>query len=362
MISPSAVPGGAERAFVSLARRLPALGVEVETVLLEDGGLREWLTEAGCRVEVIPTGRTRDPRSTARALRALRRRARAADVVISNQSKGHFLGGLAAALARRPAVYWQQGIPSRTPIEVAAAIVPASVIVCSSAPAVQAQRRLTPRREVRLIHLGIDVASVRAKRESGSTIRASLAAGGERLVGIVGRLQPWKGQDLFLRAAALVARDLDDVRFVVVGGALLGWEGDYPAELRRLADELGLADRVVFTGHQADVYPWYDALDIVVHASAEEPFGLVLVEAMALGKPLVAANEGGPREIVEHGESGLLASRTPDAMASAMIELLTDPLVRSRLERGARERAAAFDETVMAAGFRYLLEGVACAR
>lgn len=123
---------------------------------------------------------------------------------------------------------------------------------------------------------------------------------------MVARLQPWKGQELFLRAAALVARMRSDVRFAIVGGAILGWEGDYPQRLRALAAQLGIEDRVFLAGHQADVYPWFDALDLSVTASVGEPFGLVTVEALALRKPVVGVRSAGTAEIIEDGVSGLL--------------------------------------------------------
>src|SRR5437764_15378541 len=110
---------------------------------------------------------------------------------------------------------------------------------------------------------------------------------------MVARLERWKEQALVLHAARHVAAMREDVRFVLVGGAILGTEGPYPEKLRLLARNLGLAERVHFAGHQADVYPWFDALDVVVHTTRAEPFGLVVAEAMALAKPIVALRSGG---------------------------------------------------------------------
>jgi glycosyltransferase involved in cell wall biosynthesis len=194
---------------------------------------------------------------------------------------------------------------------------------------------------------------------SGTPIKRWLGWEGNLTVGIVGRLEPWKGQEIFLRAAARLAKARADLRFMVVGGAILGWEGSYPDNLRGMAADLGVADRVHFAGHQADVYPWYDALDVVVHASFDEPFGLVLVEAMALGKPLVATNVGGPPEIVEDGTSGLLVPPgDPEQLARAVERILADRGLASALSRGAVERANAFTEERMAEGFADLLTTV----
>ena len=191
---------------------------------------------------------------------------------------------------------------------------------------------------------------------SGASIKRSLGWENNPTVGIVGRLQPWKGQEVFLQAAARLAEVREDIRFIVVGGAILGWEGSYPDDLRRLADDLGIADRVHFAGHQSTSHPWYDALDVVVHASFGEPFGLVLVEAMALGKPLVATGVGGPLEIVEDGTSGLLVPPgDPERLAEAVERILADPGLASTLSRGAAERAKAFTEERMAEEFADLL-------
>ena len=175
------------------------------------------------------------------------------------------------------------------------------------------------------IHPGVPVAEIALRRGDGASVRRLLVPEGGPLVGIVGRLDRWKGQDVFLRAASLVARRRPDARFAVVGGALIGYEGSYPDDLERLAAELGLADRVHFAGHQDDPYPWLDALDVAVLASEAEPFGLVVVEAMVLGTPVVATAPGGPEEIVEHGRSGLLVpSGAHEELATAILRVLDD--------------------------------------
>lgn len=194
LLSPTAVPGGADRALTNLARHLSAHGFEMSAVLLADGPLRGWLEEVGCPVTVLPAGRTRHLRQTVSVVRRLTRLARQVDIVISNQSKGHVYGGMAARLAGRPAVWWQHGVPSRTAIEMIAATIPTAAIVCGSRVAVDAQRRLTPSRQVHLIPPGTNVAAIAGQVGSGKAVRERLGWADKRVVGIVGRLQPWKGQ------------------------------------------------------------------------------------------------------------------------------------------------------------------------
>jgi glycosyltransferase involved in cell wall biosynthesis len=356
LVSPCSTPGGAERSLAALAQRLPSYGVEVSTVVLQGGDLEDWLTEAGCRFDVIQARRTRYLHRTATTVARLARRARSADVVVSNQSKGQVYGGLAARVAGRPSIWWQRAIPSRSPIEWAAGTVGANMVVCSSEAAAVAQRQLHPRLPTAVIHPGTDIARVRSRRGDGAQLRTWLGVGMGPLVGNIGRLQEGKGQEVFLRAAARVAAHRPDTTFVVVGGAVLGWEGDYPQRLEALAAELGVADRTRFVGHQADVHPWFDACDVVVHASWGESFGQVLTEAMALGRPLVATAAGGPTEIIEDEISGLLVPPGDDgAMAASIVRVIEDRELRVRLSAGAWVRAERFDADVTARTFAELL-------
>jgi glycosyltransferase involved in cell wall biosynthesis len=353
LVSASAKPGGAERAFLSLARSLPGHGWRPVCVLLEDGPLREWLEPD---VVVLPAGRTRQVVRTARAVRAIADIARdsGAAAIVSSLSKTHVYGGAAARLARIPAIHWQHDIPSRSVIERTAARVPAVASVCVSKAAAAAQRGLTPRRELTVVH-----PPVATRTGDGAVLRARLGWDEAFVVGIVGRLQPWKGQELFLQAAAEIASVLPNARFAVVGGAILGWEGNYPQRLRALANELGLSNCVHFTGHVADVGDWFDALDVVVHASADEPFGLVLVEAMAAGTPVVTVGGGGAAEIVEPGVSALVAAPEPAALARAVLEIAGDAELAARLRFAARERAQLFTPERSAAQFASVLTRVA---
>lgn len=365
MVTPTAAPGGAERALAGLARHLGHRGFDVTVVSLARGPALEWF-QGPSAVTVIEAGRARQLVRTAVTIRRLRRHIDQAAVVIGNQSKGHVYAGVAArrwpARSSIPAIFWQHGVPQGDRLDRLAARVPAAAIVCSTDQAVRAQRALTPEdREVVKIPPGIDVTAVRRAAGSGRGIRERLGWDRNRVVGIVGRLQPWKGQHVFLEAAARVAPLHPDARFAVVGGAVMGWEeADYPASLEQLAAERGISDRVHFAGHQDDVYAWFDALDVVVHASVDEPFGLVVLEAMALGKPVVAARSGGPIEIVEHERTGLLASPTdPTEIATEVGRLLADPDLAEQLGRRAVLRADQLSEERAADSWTALITRVA---
>jgi glycosyltransferase involved in cell wall biosynthesis len=166
--------------------------------------------------------------------------------------------------------------------------------------------------------------------------------GGDFRVGIVGRLAPWKGQDVFLRAFAAAFPDGGE-RAVIVGTAMFG-EDDYADELQHLAKALGIGQRVEFRGFCEDVGAELARLHVLVHASkTAEPFGQVVLEGLASGVPVVATAGGGPSEIITDGVDGLLyPSGDVAALAAHLRELRTDPSLRRRLAVGGVRRALDF--------------------
>jgi glycosyltransferase involved in cell wall biosynthesis len=169
-----------------------------------------------------------------------------------------------------------------------------------------------------------------------------------RQVVMIGRLSPWKGQDLFLRAFAR-AFGRSPAEAAVVGDALFG-EDDYAARLRGLAAELGIADRVRFTGHVRDPWALLVDADVLVHCSRiPEPFGQVVVQGMWARCAVVAAEPGGPAEVVTDGVDGLLVpGGDEDALVGALTRLRDDTDLRRRLAEQGRATAASYDVTLTA--------------
>lgn len=170
----------------------------------------------------------------------------------------------------------------------------------------------------------------------------------DRVVANVGRLVAWKGQDVFLEACAAARAACPNLRALIVGGPGDGTAGrSFVEHLKRKASDLGLGDRVIFTGFRRDVPAIMKASHVIVHsATRPEPFGRVVVEAMAAGRPVVATAAGGVPEIVEHGRDGLLVPLAdPVAMAEAMRDLLVNPERAESMGRAgfnhARERFSA---------------------
>jgi glycosyltransferase involved in cell wall biosynthesis len=160
------------------------------------------------------------------------------------------------------------------------------------------------------------------------------------LAGMVGRLVDWKGPDRFIEAAALVAKEIPLARFMLVGDAIFG-EAGYVDELKAIAARLGLEGRMVFTGFREDATEIMAGFDVLVHASLlPDPLPTVLIEAMALGLPVIAAGAGGVREIVDEGVTGLVVPPGGvQAMRGAMVEILLDPGRARDMGAAGRERA-----------------------
>lgn len=188
---------------------------------------------------------------------------------------------------------------------------------------------------VTLIHDGIDPQRVRARADGGSARERLRIPAGAKLVGVVGNVKGWKGQDTLVRAMSQVVRQWPDTYCLIVGSIA---DEAYAATLRAHAAQAGIADRVIFTGYEKYPAACMAAMDIVVHTStAPEPFGLVVLEGMALGKPVIATAHGGPLDIIVEGESGFLTPAGDEhALAARINELLGDEA--QRLQVGAAGR------------------------
>ncbi|HEX3692394.1 MAG TPA: glycosyltransferase [Solirubrobacteraceae bacterium] len=359
--------GGAEAMLQAILDGAGGSGHELELVFFKDGPWPRELAAAGFRVDVLRAGKLREAHrglATVLRLAALLRRRRP-DLVLNWAAKTQLYGAPAAMLAGigDRVVWWQQNVPDGAWIDRAATLLPARAVGCYSRAAARAQEQMWPRRRTFVVAAGARPVQGRASSESSETelkaSRSRVQAETEReqtpplqapgvaaaplldtpVVGIVGRLQPWKGQDRLLEAHALLRERGVPVRTLIVGGDAYGLSPQYAASLAPLAQRLGLDGEVELTGQVPDAGPYIERMDVLVNASDPEPFGIVLLEAMARGVPVVAVNSGGPAEFVKGGETGALArSGEPEALADALEPLLRSPALRERLGAAGRER------------------------
>lgn len=176
-----------------------------------------------------------------------------------------------------------------------------------------------------IIHNGIDLKKYNTTPTNGEIIRKEFGISlYTPLVGIVGQLTAWKGHRDFVRAAFIVAERYPSAKFLIVGKTIIG-DNHYGQELAGLVTKLGLDGHIIFTGFRSDMSNIMAALDILVSASWEEPFGRTIIESMAAGKPVIATNAGGVPDIIENGVNGILVPpRNPQRLADGILKVLSD--------------------------------------
>lgn len=159
------------------------------------------------------------------------------------------------------------------------------------------------------------------------------------VIGVVGNIRVWKGQETLVRATAILKNKYKNIRCLVVGDTTPG-DVPYLEKLKRICKEKNIENNVILTGFQGHPLDYINIMDIFVHTSIEpEPFGIVILEAMFLSKPVITTTIGGPAEIIEDGISGILIKPDePQLLAEAIDSLLADKMLSE--EYG----AAAFEE------------------
>jgi glycosyltransferase involved in cell wall biosynthesis len=318
-------------------RGAAAAGHELEPVFLEGGPWAGELAREGFRVQVIEAGRVRQAHRMLATIVRLAgvMRARQPDLILNWLPKMHLYGAPAAALVGMGdrLVWWQHGMPRTEWVDRCATKLPVIAVGCSSGASARAQAQLRPARPTFVVAPGTRVPDGHA---NGSPLQLPREV---PAVGLVGRLQPWKGQDRLLQAQALLRARGHEIHTVIVGGDAHELSPEYASSLPAQVARLGLDDAVTMTGQVPDAGPYIDQLDVLVNASDGEPFGIVLLEAMARGIPVVAVDSGAPAEFIEDGRTGVLArSGEPDALADAIEPLLSSPDLRRRIGEAGRER------------------------
>jgi glycosyltransferase involved in cell wall biosynthesis len=356
-VSQTAEKGGAELFMLDLITHGPA---GWNGGFFADGPMVQDLAAAGCKPVLLSGGSSvltvRRESSAFKLIsvaggvvmlaRELARAARHYDVVCANSQKALFVSALATRLARRPLVWVLHDIitdpafsrNTRRAAVLFANLFAARIVANSRASADAFVAAGGKADRVRIVYCGFDPAAhPQASAETGAALRRRFGLKDGPVVGLFGRLTPWKGQHVLLRAL----RSLPDVQALIVGSAMFGQDA-YEAELRQMVRTEGLEGRVCFAGFQKDVAALMAGVDIVLHTSTHaEPFGRVVVEGMLAGRPVIATSGGGVNEIVTEGEDGLLvAPDDPAALAAAISRLLADPDLAARLAAAGRISAA----------------------
>jgi len=356
--------GGGEVSLFNLVTHLDRQRFEPIVVLAQEGELREKLSRVGIEVHVLPldsdVGEVRkDSLVGARAISfgqiaqialyvwRLSRflRARGAHIVHANSLKADILGALAARLAGVPIIWHVRDriaddylpLTAARAFRLACRFLPTFLIVNSMATMETLQ--LPSSRRARVLYNGVvhDGLPLEDFPSSLGTIGDGHNA---PVIALVGRISPWKGQDIFLLAAAEVVKEFPNARFQIIGAPLFG-EEEFERATRALCTSLGLDENVEWLGFRRDVPVLVASCDLLVHASKTgEPFGQVVVEAMMAARPVVATRGGGIPEIVLDGETGLLVPMgDAPSMARAILQILRDPGRAREMGRQGQARA-----------------------
>jgi len=372
------VPGGAEFKMIDLAE---CVDQSSEVMLMQHGSLEAMLHQRGirCSVSELPRAASAVRRegglsallqaipATLSMIRGVARKARGFRVVVCFSQKSFVVAALAKPFMRRPVFWFMNDILSKdhfNPLLVRFLVVLARLsadhVILNSEASMQAWLASGGRsKRVSIIHpmTRRDLVAAQTRDMVKITSYRNLFSHNEApLIGMFGRICPWKGQDVFLRALAQVS----GANAVVAGGALFG-EEEHEQRMKALAHELGIADRVTFAGHVDEVVAVMAACDVVVHCStAPEPFGRVIVESMFVGTPVIASDAGGAREIVTHGVTGQLTPMNDvAALAAAIRRYLEEPdwarTVAAKAQRDAEQR---FSAQAMTDRFNEILQTV----
>ena len=383
-IDHTAKMSGGEIALLHLVQHLDRHRFEPIVVLSADGPLREKLEASDIETHlllmegsVLETRkdslglhtllRVRDLLLTGRYIAALSRfiRANHIHLVHTNSLKSDVLGGLAARFARtpllwhirdridpdylpRPVVWLFRRLCRWLPDYVIANSHSTleTLILARSERSAAVYSGVDIASRVRVVHDGVERTTQPMPIIYAGPHSAGLASGvtpadsQAPILGLVGRITSWKGQHIFLSAAAVIRERYPLARFQIIGAALFD-EAAYEREIRELTVSLGLENSVEFLGFRTDIPALVAELTVLVHASVTaEPFGQVVVEGMVASKPVVATNGGGVKEIVVNGETGLLVPMgDAAAMAEAILFLLDNPETAREMGRRGRQRA-----------------------
>lgn len=334
--------GGGERHLVDLANALAERGHDVLAALVPASPIREKLSAVpACN---ILTMRLRGALDVAGALRLARfMHERQIEIVHAHLARDYSLASFAARLSPYTRfiltrhVLFPLGRWHRLTLSNARHVIAVSNAVADRLRA----QRIFPPDKICVIPNGInlrrfDLAAIGFDREA---FRRKMDASACFLVGCVGEISQIKGQDTFVRAAAIIAEQRPDTTFIIAGGDASPTAMNR-VRLEQLIAELNLRERVRLVGHLEDVAPLLSSLDVFVSASRTEAFGLSIAEAMASGVAIVATATDGAREIIDDEETGkIVPVGDADAMATTINTLLENE--DERRQFGALARATA---------------------
>ncbi len=362
----NSVLGGAE---ISLAELLSGLSKNFTPVCAVPAGrLASFISSRGIHVETVPMrpiARTLNPLSlfssglnwlgaSIKLVGICRRRK--IQAIHANSLTAAIYAVPASIFCRIPLIWHERDLrrhPTLTPIAAKFAV---RIIAISQAAADNLEAQLGKCRKIKVIYNGVDVERFR----SASAKKISVIPDGRPIVLMAAQFVRWKRHDVFIRMASMVHEQVPSALFVLAGDTGRPGQQEYIGELKRMIDEKGLRDHFAWTGFVEDMPSLLHAAACVVLPSENEPFGRAVVEAMAAGRPVVAARSGAVPEIIEDGISGFLAPPGDfKAMADTVCKLLKEkPLANGIGEKGFLRFSQNFTIQRAVGEFEEMLKGI----
>lgn len=333
----SSATSGAEKHLVILSRTLQKQGHHVVTVCPPHNWLPEELRSAGIHTLSMPMRGIGGVATLLRLVRIVREQQ--IDIIHTHLTRATYYGLLLGLLTRKPVVSTVHVFTS-DPAYRWLSRLGNPLIAVSEAVRRWLIEQGVPASEVQTVYNATDFVSL-----NGANTRTPLEVREEfgvplrsKLIGVFAKVAPIKGQDLLIESLPQVIRLHPDVYVLFVGSN----GGEFALRTQQRAKELGVHHHVIFTGLRTDVARLMQAVDVVTLPSRSETFGLAVLEAMALGKPVVATRVGGLPELVRDGETGILADLTVTSLVHALNELLSSAELRKRMGQTARNLACQY--------------------
>ncbi len=328
----TATRGGMEHHIIGFLKNLPADKFRVTCICPCESLFTKTLRELGVEnVFITPLADNPEWRSIQMAVEVSR--LHHVDVLHAHMPKSHVLAGVAGSLIQKPVVATVHGMHVTAHELGVALAVKSHLITNCQETYIQALALGVPAERVNLFHNGVDT-EIFTPGKSGKKLRDLInIPTGSTLVGFVGRLEHEKGPDLFVRAAGHVHHILPDVHFVVIGA------GSMLQQLERMCKQMRMERHLHFVDWSTDTADVYPAFDLMAHTSRSDGTSLVLLEAMASGRPVVGMAVGGVREMIANEHTGMLVEPNDcEAFANQIVQLLKQPKLLKSMGAAARKR------------------------
>ncbi|MBT5304058.1 MAG: glycosyltransferase family 4 protein [Candidatus Scalindua sp.] len=338
------VMGGAEISLLNLVKRLNKKFFIPHFACSKEGPFIDELRKIEILPDFVqfPSIRLPNPVQICNTIRTLIDiiKKRQIDLIHSNQPRSNLFGAIAAKIKNVPIVWHERCLEQgRFDSDNIFSFLPDKIICNSDAVRNRFTKGERTDAKIRTIINGVDLREFNSE-SNGRVIREEFNIDKDELVvGTIGRIDPEKGYECFLESARIILEDLENVRFLIVGGASNKSSLALEKSLYEMSVEKGIDKNTIFTGFRRDIPQLLASMDVVVLPSGIDACSRVLFEAMAMQKPLVATNAGGTPEIVQDGITGLLTTPGDSSdMAKCIIQLLQNKELAKQYGKAGRKR------------------------